>query len=299
MSRGKVVAGEGRTKGETAGASDLWLISFTQMYDDLKPIADLEYVKAVDRIALEGQEKIRRVQTMHRGGGREDAKLTVQLEQSEEACRVYADIWKDLLEARNGGHLTRIDVNFIVQNVRHLVEVRKSALRSNPNSSRLASAGQRIAMRMESISASIRRDLEIRIRKQIAFPKQAVLTNPPHISVVIQNAANVNLGSQMGMIQATLTAISDRSEEHSRIAAVLKELSEAVLISQQILDSQKQEALEVIADIANQAECKPGARSRGRLKAMIVGLPVLLGVAADVTTLWEKCVPMIKHFFGI
>jgi|GEM_PF-2507194 hypothetical protein len=38
------------------------------MYNDLEVIANLEFGKVVERISLEVQEKIRRVQTMPRGG---------------------------------------------------------------------------------------------------------------------------------------------------------------------------------------------------------------------------------------
>jgi len=269
------------------------------MYDDLEAIAKLEYGKAVDRISREAQEKIRSVQTMPRGGQLEYARLKVNLDQSEEICRVYAQIWQDLLETKNGGHLSREDVNFILQKVQRVVEARKRNLMGRPHPSGLASAPQEIAALMDGISGSIRRDLEIRIRKQQAFPKKEIMTNPPHINVTIQNAANVNLGSQLGTINATLTAISDQSQAHREVATALKELSEAVLQNREIQDAQKQEALQVITNIAKQAEAKPGERSVGTLKAMIAGLPAIIGVAADVITLWDKYAPLIRHFFGI
>jgi len=85
------------------------------MHEDLEVIANLEFGKVVDRISLEAQEKIRSVQTMPRGGLMEHARLKVHLDQSEEKCRAYAQIWQDLLETKNGGHLTREDMAFIIQ----------------------------------------------------------------------------------------------------------------------------------------------------------------------------------------
>ncbi len=269
------------------------------MHDDLEAIANLEFGKAVDRISLEFQEKIRRVQSMPRGGMMEHERLKVQLDQAEEKCRAYAQIWQDLLEAKNGGHLTREDVSFIIQKVQQVVESSKRNLMNALTRSSLASAAEEIAMGMNRVASSIRRDLEIRIRKQQAFPQKEIMPRPPHVNVTIHSAANVNLGSQVGTINATLTAISDQSQAHHEIAAVLKELSEAVLHNPQIPDSQKQEALQVITDIVRQAEAKPEARSVGTLKAMLAGLPSVIGMAADLTALWEKCAPVIRHFFGI
>jgi hypothetical protein len=269
------------------------------MHDDLEVIANLEFGEAVDRISLEAQERMRSVQIMPRGGQMEQARLNAQLDQAGKKCRAYAQIWQDLLEAKNGGHLTREDVAFIIQKVQAVVEASKGSLMNAPTGSRLASAGQEITMGMDRVSSSIRRDLEIRIRKQQAFPKKEIMPMPPHVNVTIQSAANVNLGSQVGTINATLTAISNQSPAHHEVAAVLKELSESVLHNPQILDSQKEEALQVIADIVKQAEAKPEARSMGTLKAMLAGLPTLIGMAKDLAALWEKCAPTIRHFFGI
>jgi hypothetical protein len=119
------------------------------------------------------------------------------------------------------------------------------------------------------------------------------------LSVTIHNAANVNLGSQVGTINAALNVIAQQGQAHSELAAAIKELSEAVMRSSAIQDPQKQEALQVIADIATQAETQPEARSKGTLKALIAGFPMVLGLAADVTTLWDKCSPIIRAFFGI
>jgi hypothetical protein len=83
------------------------------------------------------------------------------------------------------------------------------------------------------------------------------------------------------------------------VATAIRELSEAIQRSSAIKDHQKQEALQVIAEIAKQAETKPEARSSGIVRALIVGFPLVIGVAADVTTLWDKYVPLIRAFFGI
>ncbi len=110
-------------------------------------------------------------------------------------------------------------------------------------------------------------------------------------------AANINLGSQVGTINAAANMISQQGEND--VATAIRELSEAVVRSSAIKNHQKQEALQVIADIAKQAEAKPEARSSGTVKAMIAGFPAIIGLAADVTTLWDRYAPVIRAFFGI
>jgi hypothetical protein len=117
------------------------------------------------------------------------------------------------------------------------------------------------------------------------------------INLTVHNAANINFGSQQGAINATLSVISEQG--HGEVATAIRELSEAVQRSSAINDHQKQEALEVIADLAKQAETKPEARSIVSVKAMIAYFPVAISLAADVTALWDKYAPIIRAFFGI
>ena len=110
-------------------------------------------------------------------------------------------------------------------------------------------------------------------------------------------ATNINLGSQVGTINAAANMISQQGK--SEVATAIRELSEAVMRSSEIKDHQKQEALQVVADIAKLAQAKPEARSTGTVKALIAGFPAIIGLAADVTTLWDKYAPVIRAFFGI
>jgi hypothetical protein len=270
------------------------------MHKDLEVIANLEFGKAVERISQEVREKmLHAVAGKARGGPMEATRLHFQLSQSEQMAQEYVRIWQDLLETKNGGYLTRENVIFILQKVQQIIATRKASLMNGPDHVRLGSAGGEITRRMQSIVASINRDLEIRIRKQQAFPRKEAMSEKEHVTVNIQNAANVNLGSQVGTINARLNAISDQSEGHHEVATALKELSEALIKNGQIGDSQKEEALQVISEIAKQAEARPEARSLGTLKAMVVGLHSAVSVSSDLAILWDRYAPALKHFFGI
>jgi hypothetical protein len=92
------------------------------MDKDLESIASLEFSKAVERIRNEARRKMETdVAVLPRGGAREHRILASELDQSEQTIRAYAQIWQDLLEARNGGHLTHENVNFILHKVRTIV----------------------------------------------------------------------------------------------------------------------------------------------------------------------------------
>jgi hypothetical protein len=59
------------------------------------------------------------------------------------------------------------------------------------------------------------------------------------------------LGSRAGTINTALKIISEQGQVHSEAGAAIKELGEAVMYSSAIQDSQKQETLRVIANIAS------------------------------------------------
>jgi hypothetical protein len=153
-----------------------------------------------------------------------------------------------------------------------------------------------VTREMQTVEARVYRDLELRLlRQDTGLPKGEAMKEDVHLTV--QNAANINLGSQVGTINATVSMIAEQGQ--NEVAMAIKELSDAVVRSSAMQDIQKQEALQVITDLARQAEAKPELRSKGTVKAIVAGLPALIGLAADVTALWDKYVPLIRAFFGI
>src|SRR5882724_233215 len=262
--------------------------------DDLEVIANLEHGKAVERISSEMQHKMQNALAgKASGGAREYAKLRVQLDAAAETCKAYAQIWQDLLEGKNGGYLIRENVDFIAQKVIAMAASRKSNFGKDfPRET--AGVESEVGMRLDSIVASIRRDLEIRIRRQQAFPeKKETMSYKREINVTIHNAANVNLGTQVGTINATLDIISEHAGSSQGIVQAIKELTDAVVQSAEVDDAKKQELLEVVEDIAKQAEAKPEERSPGRLKAMFAGLPTLLSVGKGLLDVWDRLSPAI------
>jgi len=268
------------------------------MNNDLQTIASLEFGKAIDRLAKEKESRLRTALVgLSRGGPQVAARRDIELEYARKTCAVLAEIWVNLLEGTNGGILTRQHVEFIKGQVQGAASARRGSLMTGPPMApnQEAIAGH-IARQMDTIAANVYRDLELRLRRQDAgLPKEEPMKQG--ISLTVNNAANINLGSQVGMINAAVNVISQQGQ--SEVATAIRELGEAIVRSGAMQDHQKQEALQVIADIAKQAESKLEGRSSGTLKALIAGFPAIIGLAADVTTLWDKYAPVIRAFFGI
>jgi hypothetical protein len=267
---------------------------------DLSIIARLEYAKAVEELSQETQERLRNeLAAMPRGGQLEAARLKIRLEQSEKGCRVLAQIWQSLLEEKNGGFLTRADVSFIVQQVREVAAARKSAMLNSPDRPPLVSAAGTIARSLDSVAGSIGRDLEIRIRRQEAFPKKESVSEKANISVTIHQAANVNLGSQVGTINAALNVISQAGGANTELAEALKRFTDQIAADSHLKDTDKHETLDVIGAIVEQAEAKPETRSSGKLRALLSGMPSMLTASKDLLELWDRISPFVKQHFGL
>ncbi len=256
----------------------------------------------MERLRAEHAQKRRSAinQSAARGSISPATTLNIDLEHIDAVVRAYAKIWLDLLEEKNSGVLTRQHVDFIVEQIMGVAAARKSSTLSYPAlpQRNVAAMAGEVSRRTDSIVASVRRDLEIRLRRQEAGlrkdpqEKQAV-----HISIT--NAANVNVGTQVGTINAALNTVAEQSQSHRELADAIKRLSELIAQSQAMNVSDKHLALQVISELVNQASLKPEDRSTGTVKALVTGFASMIGMAADVTTLWLVYSPMIRAFFGI
>jgi hypothetical protein len=268
-----------------------------QISNELNAIASMEFASAVERLSREKEERFRvALAGLSRGGPQVAARREIELEYAEKMCAALAEIWVNLLEGTNGGVLTRENVDFIKGQVQGAAAARRSSLMNGPPMApnQQAIAGH-VAREMQRVEARVYRDLELRfLRQNAGLPKGEPMKES--IQLTVQNAANINFGSQVGTISSAVSVISQQGQ--NEVAAAIRELSEAVIRSS-MQDIQKQEALQVIADLAKQAEEKPEARSMGSVKALIAGLPGMIGFAADVTVLWDKYAHIIRAFFGI
>jgi hypothetical protein len=123
----------------------------------------------------------------------------------------------------------------------------------------------------------------------------------PIINLHVQdsNIANLNLGSQIGTINASLQVISGHGPSEQEFAQALKELTEAVVSQPDLPDPQKQEVVEALTTIAEEATKKPEQRSKVTLKALVSWIPVTISAVKGLSDLWEKFGPIIKAHLGL
>jgi hypothetical protein len=122
--------------------------------------------------------------------------------------------------------------------------------------------------------------------------------NRPTIHIENSTIANLNLGSQVGTINASVQQMSKGDESQQEFARALQELTEAV-VSATLADAQKKEVVEALSTMAEQATKKPEERSTGILKALVAWIPSAIGTAHHLTALWDKFGPIIRTHLGV
>jgi hypothetical protein len=122
--------------------------------------------------------------------------------------------------------------------------------------------------------------------------------NQPTIHIQNSNVANVNLGAQVGTINAALQTISGGDAAQREFARAIEQLTEAVLEAT-LPATDKQEVVEALSTIAEQAAKKPEKRSKATLKAVVAWIPTAIATVTHLTVLWDKFGPIIKAYFSI
>jgi hypothetical protein len=174
----------------------------------------------------------------------------------DKECHTIADTWVDLLTRKNRA-LSRGDVAFIVAKVEACTATRGGQVATamhQPNGAMptLLPQGywaQQAENRMHKAAVSIRRDLEIRFREQEAFPQEKAetpMSGPFHVNIQNANISNLNLGTQVGTINAALQVLAAESKDHQALGDAIKQLVEAVVSDPHLKDPQKHDAVEAV-----------------------------------------------------
>jgi hypothetical protein len=122
--------------------------------------------------------------------------------------------------------------------------------------------------------------------------------NLPMIHIENSNVANLNLGSQIGTINAAIQNISKGDESQREFARAVEEFTQAV-VSEALSDADKRDVVEALSTIAEQGAKKPEERSKGTLKAVVAWIPTAIATVHHLTALWDKFGPIIKGYLGI
>lgn len=119
----------------------------------------------------------------------------------------------------------------------------------------------------------------------------------PTITINNSNIANLNLGKQIGTINAALNVLSTGGDQSKEFAAALKQLTEAITASSSLDPERKTEAVDVVSTLAEQASAPQ--KKIGTLRALVNTLPAMITGAKDVIEIWNSVHPAIKGFLGI
>ena len=117
-----------------------------------------------------------------------------------------------------------------------------------------------------------------------------------NIQVSDSIVGSVNSGN-VEKINVAMTNISGSG--NPEFANALKELTESVLQHKDISEAQRQEIIENLAFISEQAERPGSKRKYGLLRSVLTGMKHTIGVASDLAQLWTKFEPILRHFFGL
>jgi hypothetical protein len=126
-----------------------------------------------------------------------------------------------------------------------------------------------------------------------------LLGNRAAVYIHNSNVANLNLGSQIGVINANLQLLSTGDETQREFARAMEQLAQAVASESALEENQKHEIVEALTTISAEASKKPGERSRATLKALVGWIPTAISSGNNLVTLWHSVGPTIKAFFGI
>ena len=106
----------------------------------------------------------------------------------------------------------------------------------------------------------------------------------------------LNLGSIVGNVQAHLAAVGGPDADEAREA--LETLAQAVLDEDELPDEQRQELLESVDLLAQEAGAAPAQRRGSVIRTVLGGLATSLAAAGSLTEVWSAVGPALLHFFG-
>jgi len=116
------------------------------------------------------------------------------------------------------------------------------------------------------------------------------------ITLNASQIGTLNLGNIVGDVETHLTAVSDADARAAQES--LQTLAQAILDDQALTDEQRQELLENVDLLAEEAG-KPGPHRRsGLVRSVLTGLAASLGAAGGLAEVWAAVGPALLDFFG-
>lgn len=120
---------------------------------------------------------------------------------------------------------------------------------------------------------------------------------PPPITIQGSSIGNLNLGTIVGSIQASVTTLEKSGNQD--VARAIRELVRAIETSTEFQQEQeRQQAIELVGEIAKQASLPANERSaRSVIMTVVARSRALLSEVASIHEIWKKLEPLLKAFF--
>lgn len=108
---------------------------------------------------------------------------------------------------------------------------------------------------------------------------------------------SINTGN-IKSLDVSLSNIKQSGNEE--LADSLKKIAEAIVNSKDLKPKQKDEAIEGINFISDQAQEPPESRKLSLLRTVITKqIPATINLSASLMTIWTKAGPIIKSYFNL
>jgi len=108
-------------------------------------------------------------------------------------------------------------------------------------------------------------------------------------------AGVINLGA-IHSVDQTVSALITLGEPD--LANAIKELTQATASSSVLAQAQKNELIEILGFLAEQAATPPQSRKSGMVASMLEKAPAILALANDVADTYQKYWPIIEAVFS-
>jgi hypothetical protein len=124
------------------------------------------------------------------------------------------------------------------------------------------------------------------------------MDEPRRITIQLKDSqvGVLNLGSIVGSVEAHLAAVADPDAEEARQA--LETLAQAVLDEEALPDEERQQLLESVDLLAQEAGAPPARRRGSVIRTVLSSLAASLAAAGSLTEVWSAVGPSLLHFFG-
>lgn len=103
--------------------------------------------------------------------------------------------------------------------------------------------------------------------------------------------------AEVAKIEVSMNNI--QNQDSTEFTAAIKELTEAFAANTKLQESKKEELLEILSYLSNQATLPEQQQQKTLIKRMLSRVPQVIGTAADLTTLWVAHHQALVSFFHL